>query len=1002
LINFSLKKIGKRNLALIITALTLAVLIAAYVIIGAVLNATAGNGDSSGSGGQSLSAPEYDASIGESFYGSNALAVPMVDVNKMTSITVDCHDGKYGMTRQSGENYYIFWYERDGKTIPYIPEIASKENDFDYTSLYAVDPTDSFMQTKLTKFSYGIGTLIFDYYVDLRQDDAATEVNERESQLKIYGLTEDEREAITVKYTGSDGSEKSYTVLIGNKLVSGSGYYFMIEGRDRIYSSVASSRLDLALGGFESFIHSRVVAKGLLKDKTFEPYLTTDFQQWKNTYVSEDGATVPDNSTVIIYTDVAYPVYSAASGELFPSDGYGRDGKAKLEIPLKEISSSVYSRVRAALIGATVDSDGENFGKATVINGMNIADVYDAESGAGVYNYEITAIESVLSDTEEIFTLGTPTLGYSLLKVTYNYTVTEEGEGGVLTEKGEDGCHAVIDISDAHFASVRSALASATVGTLSSPISLEIRYTEENSAKRSLTYRVTEISEIIKLGENGELVPLDKVTEDAIIYIHYETEITNEDGSKEIVEEGEDYYDLSKMKESDALYSIKAALLGRAVGGCNVSVKLGEICFQAFDDFVCYEIDRIEGFVTSEIVVAFSYLNTSERDAFYGEATFQNEIAKHDPTNPYAIYALNDDNCIKIARLLGGISGTTTNAVSEGLVGSETVAVGLTPEVMDRYYLYEGTTVYFELPRGIAEASQGSPDYKWASTLGFHLYISPVQRQDGEQFVYVGSDMYDIVVKMDASTFNFVNYSFPDFWARRNLAMVSSEDINAIDVQFNMTDKVGKYSFRFDHTTHYIRADGSHSLTEEENTTRYDWISVYPTIDGYVQGSDTVAGVYDKTLFSYYQSQYRQPLALHDIYNIVHKGSVTNMALSGHDSLATDCFKETLKMMYTTYYVGSLTEEEQAEALLGEAVMRIAFYVDESSTTSRYVYEFYRLDDRRVMVSFFKEARDGSSSTLRANAMYISDFAFKKIARAYGDMLNAKKVDADVGYDSES
>ena len=1000
MISFNIKKIGKRNLAIIITALTLAVLIAAYVIIGAVLNATAGDG-TQGSGDQGSATPEYDASIGESYYGSSALAVPMVDVDKMTSITVDCHGGKYGMTRQSGEDYYIFWYERDGKTVPYIPEIASVENNFDYTSLYAVDPTDSFMQTKLTKFSYGIGTLIFDYYVDLRQDDAATEVNEREAQLKIYGLTEDEREAITVKYTDSDGSQKSYTVLIGNKLVSGSGYYFMIEGRDRIYSSVASSRLELALGGFESFIHSRVVAKGLTKDKTFEPYLTTDFQQWKNTYVSEDGATVPENSKVIIYTDVAYPVYSAAEGEAFPSDGYGRDGKAKLEIPLKELSGSIYSRVKAALIGAAVDSDGENFGKATVINGMNIAELYDSESGAGVYKYEITAIDSVLSDTDEIFTEGTPTLGYSLLKVTYNYTVTESGEGGALNERGEDGCHAVIDINDAHFASVKSALTSATVGRLPSPISLEIRYTEENSAKRSLTYRVTEISEIIKLGEGGEPVKLDKVTEDAIVYIKYETEMTKEDGSKETVEEGEGYYDLSAMKESDALYSIKAALLGRAVGGCNVSVKLGEICFQAFDDFVCYEIDRIEGFVTSEIVVAFSYLNMSERDPFYGEATFQNNIAKHDPTSPYAIYALNDDNCIRIARLLGGISGTTTNAVSEGLVGNETVAVGLTPEVMNRYYLYEGTTVYFELPRGIEEASEGSSDYKWAATLGFHLYISPVQRQDGEQFVYVGSDMYDIVVKMDASTFNFVNYSFPDFWARRNLAMVSSEDIDSIDVQFNMTDKVGKYSFRFDHTTHYIRADGVHVFEKEEGTTEYDWITVYPTIDGYVQGSDTVAGVYDKTLFSYYQSQYRQPLALHDIYNIVHKGSVTNMALSGHDSLATDCFKETLKMMYTTYYVGSLTEEEQAEALLGEAVMRIAFYVDESSTTSRYVYEFYRLDDRRVMVSFFKEARDGSSSTLRANAMYISDFAFKKIARAFDDMLNAKKVDADVGYDTE-
>jgi len=981
----------------VITAFTLALLILAYVIIGAVINATKDSGDGTG-GTTSSPPPEYDAELGESYYGSSALALPMIGVESMVDIEVDCHEGLYGMSRPEGRDYFLFWYgNRDN---PYIPDIAGSENSFDYTSLYAVDTSDSFKQTKLSKFCYGVGTLIFDYYVDLRSDDPQTsDVNERSAQLEIYGLLDGEGEGgperITVTYKLTDGKEKSYTVIVGDKLVSGSGYYFMIEGRDRIYSSVSSSRFDYALGGFESFIHSRIIAKGLDKDKTFEPYLTTDFQQWKNTYVDTEGSIVPENSTVIIYTDTASPIYSEIKdGTTDPADpdGYLRDGKQRIEIPLRSLKDSAYLRMKNALVGKAIDADGENLTKVTVINSSNQATLYDSEKGEGEYTYEITAIESVISAETEIFTVGTPTLGYDLLKVTYNYSI--DGK------KIRDNAHAVIDLNDEVFESVKAELTAASVGTLSSPVTLTVRYGEDNAYKRELIYKVTEIVSIQKLTDAGGVEKQKVVAEDSVIYITYETVMKDSDGGSEVVERGEGYYDLSSMTDDAPLYSVKAALIGRAVGKCNVLVKVGEMYFQAFDDFVCYEIDRIEAFVTSEIVVAFSYVNETERDAFYGESTFRNDIAEHDTNNPYSIYALNEDNCTKIVRLLGGISENTTNAGSEGLVGDETVAVGLTPEVMERYYLYEGTTVYYELPRGIEAVSENSPDYKWASTLGFTLYISPVQTADGERFVYVGSDAYDVVVKMSAETFSFVDYSFPDFWARRNLAMVSSTELDRVDVEFNMSDMAGKYSFRLDHTFHYIRGDGTHALEKEDNTTEYDFISVYPTIEGYDPTKAEIEGVYNKTLFSYYQTQYAKQLGLHDIYNIVINGKVTQMALSGHDSQGTDCFKETLKMLYTTYYIGSLTAEEQAEALSGEAAMRIAFYVDESSTANRYVYEFYRLDDRRVMVSFFREARDGSSATPRANAMYISDFAFKKIVRAYNDMLNGKIVDADVGYDT--
>lgn len=1000
MVRLKFKNIGKKNLAIIITAALLALLITAYVIISAVINSMKPDTDTGGTGGSS--GPVFDASIGESSYGENALALPRIVMSTMTDIRVESHNGSYRMSKPDGESYFIFWYDKGGEEIPYVPDITGAEKDFDYTSLYAVDPTDTMKQTKISKLCSAVGNLVFDYFVDVKADDLGTEKNEREGQLKMYGFGEDEVERIKVTYLDSENKKQSYTILIGDKLISGRGYYFMIEGRERIYSSVSSSRLDYALGGFESFVHSRVIATGLTVDKTFEPYLTTDYQQYKNNYVTDTGEVVPGDATVIVYGNIEYPIYTKVQdGDEADPDGYVRGPSEKIEIDLKSLKGkSVYSRVVALLQGKTVDKNAVGLGKATVVNGLNTATLFDADTGKGVYTYEITKIESVLTDTEEIFTENTPVLGYNLLKVTYNYSL--DGE------KVRDNCHAVIDLSDPIFDEAglsdgKAQLVASNVGSeFTAPVTLTVKYTDENAASKNLSYVITEISEIYELsGENKDnVVPADKISENSWVYLKYNIIVTDDNGVTQTAESDEGYFDLSAIKEGENL-AIKNAIIGRGVGGCNVKVSLGDLHFQAFLDFVCYDLDNVSAYIEKELVVSFRFENQSYRDPFYGESTFVNTIAEYDENNPYAIYGLNADNCIKVVRILGGVSGNTTNAQSEGLVGSETVAVGLTPSVMENFYLYDGASIYFELPRGIEAVSQDSPDYKWASTLGFTLYISPVQKADGEQFVYVGSDMYDIVVKMDASVFAFTNYSFADFWARRNLASVSSASINKMEVSFNMKDMVGSYSFRLDHTPHYIRLDGTHAYVKEENTTEYDWITVNTSIDGFVQGESELEGVYDKTKLSEFLTRYnKSELSLEIVYNLAAGITGGNSLLSGNDSLGTDCFKQTLLTMFNTFYIGSLSDAEQTEAKANGSVMRIAFYVDESSTVNHYVYEFYRLDDRRVMVSFYKEANDGGKS-LEANAMYISDFAFKKLVRSFNNMLNGVVVDPDVGYDSE-
>ena len=169
-----------------------------------------------------------------------------------------------------------------------------------------------------------------------------------------------------------------------------------------------------------------------------------------------------------------------------------------------------------------------------------------------------------------------------------------------------------------------------------------------------------------------------------------------------------------------------------------------------------------------EMIVSFEFVNASERDPFYGESIYKNTLEGENK-----FYALDSVACQNVTFLLGGVGSGSNSQQSEGLVGRETVAVGLTTEIMDRYGLYDGYTIYFELPRGISRvggsADDELDDYRYLSTLGFTLYISHEQ-SDGTR--YVASTLYDIVVKIDGAKFDYLEKSFEEYWARRNLVMI--------------------------------------------------------------------------------------------------------------------------------------------------------------------------------------------------------------------------------------
>ena len=65
-----------------------------------------------------------------------------------------------------------------------------------------------------------------------------------------------------------------------------------------------------------------------------------------------------------------------------------------------------------------------------------------------------------------------------------------------------------------------------------------------------------------------------------------------------------------------------------------------------------------------------------------------------------------------------------------------------------------------------------------------------------------------------------------------------------------------------------------------------------------------------------------------------------------------------------------------------------------------YTYDFYRIDDRRIMVSLYRSDEGGNKieSLGEVSDYYITTFAFKKLVNQYIGILNGEDVDESLSY----
>ena len=941
-----------------------------------------------------------DVLEGEGTYLNQMVAYPAIQESQMLFIEISNKTGRFGVSRYPNDRgNFLFHYYVDGQegAIPYTPPIVNAEGSFDYESLYAIETADGFGRIYyLSYLCSALGAPYFTERIQLPSTDTAEGAAQREALLKEYGLTKSESTMVSFEYgkrdseTGSiiEDSEEVHVLVIGDKALSGIGYYFMVDGRDYVYYT-KSEYFSYALKGFGSFINGMLVSEGIDGESVYGPYLTTDFKTWTGTVFKEesdrvftndmDGYKKYENPTVVAKGSYKVSVdkgidYVPASSAF---NGYEENESTDLKFDLEALKSHPeYARIKNAFVGKNVGEQSDKI-TLTLLTELHNADgkLIDFGSSDTVdYRYDVIAIESVITDSGEI-TAGTVDSSSELIKITYRYTV-----GGVTV--GYD-CHGVIDVT-----SLADSEAAKFVGkTIGSPLgsdafSLNVSYTKEDALSSEEKYVLTGILSIFN--SNGAVV--DAVTEDTYVNISYYLVVGGKKGDvvTSIVK-------LADIKDGDRLAPLKTILLGKGKGSYDEVVYNENYYYELVREFSTYEISEIKYLIANEMIVSFAFCNASERDPFFGDTFYKNTL-----TNEYRLYGLNAGTCEAAVKLLGGVGTDSNSAV--GLSG-ETVAIGLSVANMEKYGLY-AHKIYFEMPRGIYDASEGLEsdeqdelsDYDWLRTLGFTLYVSDATYdENGVRVRYIGSDMYDIVAKVTSDEFDFLEYGFVEFWARKNMVMMDITKLSQLKLEFEMADLAGDYTFDVSFVDAYgAYVNGEYVISEEKfsgaEPFEHEIIRVKASGDAFDTafkqrfgtGWGDLATVYNETLGGGKASYY--------------PGSRT--------TLGAAYFNNVYETLQLTAYLEDLTEAEQAAGFASPRIMRMHLKVE--GKEYYYTYDFYRIDDRRIMVSLYRSDADGNKIEHlgEVSDFYITTFAFKKLVNNYVHLLNGMEVDETVHYPS--
>ena len=972
----------------------LAGVLAALTALAIVLNALILSDD--GSDGQDTPIPP-EILEGEGIFANSAVAFPRVEEKDIDAIRI-YGDREYIFKRDQltdtgrATGPFILFYEEveSGEFKAFYPDITDADANFEYEDLYAVVADDGYGTVpKLTYLCSAIGTPYFEERIAISES-----ADQKQIDLSIYGLSDEDKPLkVDLEYYNSEGKLEKHTIKIGDHLITEAGYYFTVDDRNYVYSTNIEN-FKYALLDFADFINPRLVSKGLLQDSSFEPYLTPDFKQWKNEVIGDDESeldrVIPADSKLIVTADQFRP-YVVTEEDKYAKydDGYGKTGAKSVTFDFSSYKDGdATMKLISSLSGKKLGTLAEPL-TFTLPSYTSVIEF--GEKSSVKYVYSIKAIEAIVTDGADVTLAGSSCADADLVRVAYDLTI--DGEPASL-----ETCHGVIDLNSASIPQETvSALRAAKVGNLATRVNLELNYTPENAYSRKVVMVITEITGI-ELAEDSEeeTVPTEAAVGTVVAYRYY----IIVDGVR-IEGEGSDAVKITADMKGDAK-KLADALLGKKKGsGLDIRVEAYAASCELVQSFDAYTVTELEYFINRSLTVAFAFEQASKRDPYYGESLYSNKMEGH----KYELYALNSSACEAVLRALGGLETSATS--STGLVGVKTVDIGLTPDLLKQYELY-ANEIYFELPRGITNIKYDDvpdeeylatlDDYTYYSTLGFTLYVSDVKvRTDGTLYRHIASDMYDIVAEVNAESFIFLDKSFVDFYARRELVLTDISDISKVEFDFFMSDIYGSYKNELVHTDFYayqgtvkpyqafIDTYGEEAL---QYATKYDYIDVIVTPEGDCMDTAISDAIAEKNA--------NKPEGVSD-YDFVSLREFYGNKHVEFDNLGTVNFKEFIETLFYVQYEGNIgdmtPDEQQAYIDGGVCLMKMNVALFEGYSSYSYAYEFYRVSDRRVVVKIYKEHMQDGTKIQEVSDFYISTFSFKRIVNAYVSILQGGSVD---------
>ena len=481
-----------------------------------------------------------------------------------------------------------------------------------------------------------------------------------------------------------------------------------------------------------------------------------------------------------------------------------------------------------------------------------------------------------------------------------------------------------------------------------------------------MTYTPT-LNVKIQQVRRGILPVLDQIAEgDTVIFRYWEKE------EKDAIE-GSVTLNLSSTDSFTA--ALSRYLLGRTVADLPETVSFAkDACFYGTTEMsVSYAV-----WYEEDLSYAFYHYGTGEKDKFLADRFYQ-IIGPEELT----AYSIDTD----VAQLV--------LQVFLELKGTETVEVGLTPAVLEKYGLFD-RQIKFALTYGTKTSEDEAGNILSMSSefrMDYTFFVS--QPQNG--YRYVATDLYDAVVKVKAEVLEFLDWDFLTRYARSNLLLMYTSDIRQLEIITSFSDMQKHHSF-------WLSIDPAYKYQSKNEVSYIERLYVM-YVEGTPETETTIgspAAVSKPGVLVEHISdtdsritELKGGLNLDEIY---YNNGYTER--DREDFMGVHYFRRMMTSVYSIRYVGKASDdltEAEMNALMENPDAKVTEMRITLADGRVFVYSFYAYSGQRMLVSLTAYSA-GGQVTDQSALFYVNASEGRKMASFCEKLAAGQPLHEDEGY----